>query len=366
MPLTTAQPPGASAIRRRTVRGRLLLVILGGVALLSGLDAALVRLEVWAPVPSGHLGDVHGQVMVLGFLATLISLERAQSLGRGWAYLAPALFGAGALALLSPAPPLLGQLLQVEAALLFVAIYVALWRRAPRPLVGVQLLSGILALGGAVVATFADVATALPWLAGFVVVTIAAERAELAALNMGQRSEGWVLALTSALTASILAALVFPAVGERLVGVSFLVIAAWLVRNDVARRQLRLHGQRRYLAAALLAGYANLAIAGTVMAIAGLRTSVGTYDVVVHGVFLGFAVSMVMAHAPVILPAVVGRPLPYHRMLWVPLVLLHASLALRFTGALSSQTQLWQAGGVIGVIAMLAFLATAVTLVVRR
>lgn len=82
----------ASALSsRRATRGRVLLVALGGVALLSGLNAALVRLEVWAPVASDRLGDVHGQVMVLGFLGTLISLERAQALGRAWAFLAPAL-----------------------------------------------------------------------------------------------------------------------------------------------------------------------------------------------------------------------------------------------------------------------------------
>lgn len=46
---------------------------------------------------------------------------------------------------------LLGQLLLIEAGVLFVAVYLALWRRAPRPLVGVQVLSAVLALGGAVV-----------------------------------------------------------------------------------------------------------------------------------------------------------------------------------------------------------------------
>lgn len=364
--LAAASRSATGPSRGRASKGRVLLVALGGVALLSGLNAALVRLEVWAPIASDRLGDVHGQVMVLGFLGTLISLERAQALGRAWAFLAPALFGAGALALVSPAPPLLGELLQVEGALVFVATYIALWRRAPRPLVAVQVLSGVLVLGGAVVVTFGGAPAALPWLAGFVIVTIAAERAELAALSMGRRADLELLALASALTLSVLAALVFPAIGERLVGVIMVATAAWLAVHDVARRQLRLTGQHRYLATALLAGYANLLIAGSALAIAGLRTSTATYDAVVHGVFLGFAVSMVMAHAPVILPAVLGRPLAYRPVLWVPLILLHVSLAVRFTGALVGQNQLWQVGGVLGVIAMLTFLGTAVTLVVRR
>lgn len=362
-PLVAATP--AASTRRRAARGRLLLVALGGAALLAGLDAALVRLEVWAPVASQRLGDQHGQLMVLGFLATVISLERAQALGTAWAYLAPALYGAGGLALLSPAPTALGQLLHIEAGLLFVAVYVALWRRAPRPLVAVQVLSAVLALGGAVVAVLVDVPHALPWLAGFVVVTIAAERAELASLTMGPAADRRLLGLAAGLTLSILAALVMPAVGERLVGLWLVAIAAWLTVHDAVRRQLRLTGQRRYLAVALLAGYLNLALAGGVLAVSGLLSSTGSYDVVVHGVFLGFAVSMVMAHAPVILPAVLGRPLPYRPALWLPLGLLHTGLAIRFTGALSGLDPLWQVGGVATVLAMLAFLLTAVVLVVR-
>jgi hypothetical protein len=352
--------------RRGAARGRLLLMILGGACLVSGLNAGLIRLEVWAPVASDRAGDVHGLVMVLGFLGTLISLERAQSLGRSWGHLAPALYGAGALALLSPAPVLLGQLLQIEAGVLFVAVYLALWRRAPRPLVAVQVLSAVLALGGAVVATLVDVAVALPWLAGFVVLTIAAERAELAQLSMGPTADAQLLGLAAALTLAILAALTLPVLGARAVGVALLVVAAWLLARDVVRRQLRLSGQRRYLAAALLAGYLNLALAGAVLSWSGLSTDRGSYDVVVHGVFLGFALSMVMAHAPVILPAVLGRDLPYRPVLWLPLGLLHAGLALRFAGALGGWDAGWRAGGVVTVLALLVFVVTAVTLVVRR
>ncbi len=361
-PVRTTTPTA----RRQGARGRSLLLALGGVALLSGLDAALVRLDVWAPVASTRLGDNHGQIMVLGFLATLISLERAQSLGRLWAYLAPGLYGAGALALLTPAATMVGQLLHVEAGAVFVAVYIALWRRAPRPLVAVQVLSAILALGGCIVAATLDVQRALPWLAAFVVVIIASERAELAALSMGPAADRQLLGLSSGLAVSVMAALVLPALGERLVGLSLLAIAVWLIAHDVVRRQLRLDGQRRYLAVALLAGYVNLALAGVVLAMYGLGAGQGTYDVVVHGVFLGFGVSMVMAHAPVILPAVLGRPLPYRPVLWVPLVLLHTGLALRFTGDLAGQTTLWQVGGVVSVVAMLAFVATAVVLAVRR
>ena len=364
MLLTTSPLPAPAAPPRPGSGVRLVILAGGGACLLTGLNAALVRLEVWAPVPSQRAGDVHGLVMVLGFLGTLIALERAQALQRSWAYLAPALLGIGGLVLLTPAPVLLGQLLQVEGAALFVVVYLALWRRAPRPMVAVQVLSAVLALAGAVMA-LTDIPAAVCWLVGFVVVTIAAERAELAQLWMGPRAETVLLTLAALLTTAIIASAVVPAVGERAVGLALVATAGWLLVRDVVRRQLTLTGQRRFIALALLAGYCQLALAGAVLAVRGLTADQSGYDIVVHGVFLGFALSMVMAHAPVILPAVLGRALPYRPVLYLPLGMLHAGLVVRFGGALLGAPQVWQAGGVVTVLALLVFVATAVALVVK-
>jgi hypothetical protein len=352
------RPGGRSA--SPAARWRLAILALGGASLLSGLNAALVRLEVWAPVPSQRAGDMHGLVMVLGFLGTLVSLERAQALGRRWGYAAPVLLGAGALVLLAPVPPLLGELLLVDGCAVFVAVYVALWQRAPRALVGVQVLSSVLALAGAVVAARVGIPFALPAFFGFIVLTIASERAELAQLSMGPTAERSLMGFAGALTAAIVAALTLGVNGQRAVGVVLIAVAWWLLRRDVVRRQLGLRGQHRYLAAALCAGYLQLGLAGTALAIFGLQGPPGSYEVIVHGVFLGFAVSMVMAHAPVILPAVIGRALPYRPVLWVPLAALHLGLAVRFIGAALGN---WQAGGVVTVVAMLAFLLTSLGVV---
>ena len=45
------------------------------------------------------------------------------------------------------------------------------------------------------------------------------------------------------------------------------------------------------------------------------------------------------------LPAVLGRDLPYRRLFWLPLGVLHASVAVRFVGDLTGMDALWQAGG---------------------
>jgi hypothetical protein len=59
---------------------RLALMLPAGLALLAGLDAALLLLDLGARVRTERLPEVHGFLLVLGFVGTLISLERAVAL----------------------------------------------------------------------------------------------------------------------------------------------------------------------------------------------------------------------------------------------------------------------------------------------
>jgi hypothetical protein len=77
--------------------------------------------------------------------------------------------------------------------------------------------------------------------------------------------------------------------------------------------------------------------------------------------------SMIFVHAPVILPAVLRRPLPYHPVLYAPLALLHGSLLLRVAlGDGLGVTWVWRWSGVLNVVSVLGFAACAVALAVRR
>ena len=332
--------------------------------MLAGLNAALVAVGVWAPAPADHLPSVHGMVMVLGFMGTLIALERAQALRQTWAYLAPALLACGGLALVAGAH-MLGQLLLIEGCLTFALVYLALWRRAPLPLVAVQVLSTVPALLAACLWLRVDVFTILPLLQAFLILTIAAERAELAQLSLGARAVPRLVGLASALVLAASGSLLWPAIGTRAFGLATLATAAWLLRDDVARRMVRTEGLRRYNGAALLAGYAWLGVAGLVWLVGGVPGGDAAYDVVVHAVFLGFGVSMIMAHAPLIFPAVLGRPLPYRPAMWAPLGLLHAGLVLRVVGDILGRGLPWQIGSVVTVLSLLAFAATAAFSAVR-
>ncbi len=204
----------------------------------------------------------------------------------------------------------------------------------------------------------------LPWLVGFVVLTIAGERLELARLAMGPGAGTRLVLLSSLLVATVTGALLWPVLTPAL-GAALLALVAWLATHDVARRTVRATGQVRFMAASMLAGYAWLAVAGAVWLLGGPAVEGVRYDAVVHAVFLGFTIAMIMAHAPVILPAVLRRPMPYHPVLAAVAVLLHASLVLRlWVGDALGHPGAWQLGGALNITALLGFAVTVVWLLV--
>jgi len=356
-----AQVRTTTPVRRVRTGRRGLLLLPAGLSMLAGLDAALLLLGVPAPVSTDRLPDVHGVLMVLGFVGTLVALERAVALGSRAGLAAPVLLGAGGLALLSPLPLVTGQALLVGGTGALVALYVPLWRRQRDEAVLVQTLGAVLAAGGALLwLAGLDVPVLLPWLAGFLVLTVGGERLELARLAMGPTAGPVLVLLAAVLALAVLLSLLVPDVGHPALGVAFLALGGWLAVHDVARRTVRSPGLPRFLAAGMLGGYAWLGVAGGIWALGGTAFEGARYDAVVHAVFLGFTLSMVMAHAPVILPAVLRRPLPYHPALWAPLLLLPGSLLLRtWLGDGLGLPGVWQLAGVLNVAALLLFVAVA-------
>lgn len=342
---------------------RLTVLVPAGVAVLAGLDGALLLLGLSAPVRSARLEQVHGPLMVLGFVGTVVALERAVAVGGRRALLAPACLAAGALLLLSPAPLVAGGLALVAGTAGLCAIYAVVWRRQPSTALAVQALgAGLAVVAAGLWARGVAVPYLAPALAGFLVLTVAGERLELGRVGgLPRTAEDAVLACAVAWWVAAVAGLLWPGPAHVALGGVLLVLVAVLVRHDVARRTVRGTGLPRFMAAAMLGGYAWLAVAGAIwLAAAGRVLGGPAYDAVLHAVFLGFVVSMLMAHAPVVLPAVLRRPLPYRPVMYAPLVLLHATLALRLlVGDAHGQTWAVRAGGVGNVVALLSFLAVA-------
>lgn len=331
------------------------LLALGGACLLLGLDGGLLRAGLPAPLTEPMLHDAHGVVMVLGFLGAVIALERAVACREPWSFAAPALLGLGGLSLALPAASGIGAVLLLGGCVALVGVDVALWRRAAETIMLVQMLGAVGATCAALLWPRLGADQVVALLVAFLVTTIAAERVELAVLAL-PRSAGSVAAGgAAALLAAALADVLDPAHGGRAFGVVLVVGTAWLLTHDIARRTIRGRGLPRFSAAGMLLGYAWLLLGGLTWAAYG-RPAPGTwaYDLAVHAVFLGFAMSMVLAHAPIILPAVLRRPLPYRPWLYLPLAVLHGALLLRVSsGVLSGRGPAWQAGAAASVAALL-------------
>jgi hypothetical protein len=346
------------------------LMALGGIGLLAGLTGALVLLGVPMPAPARSLGADHGALMTLGFLGTLISLERAVALGRGWGYLAPLLTGAGGLALIADAPALLALTLFTGGAAVFVAMYVAFDRIERSLHTSVQAVGALAWLGAAILLLGGRTATeVVPWLAAFLVLTIAGERLELSRLaQLTNRARIGFVAGAAIFCIGVAMSVASADIGMRVGGVGLVALAAWLARNDVARRTVRIKGTPRFVALSLLSGYTWLAVGGACWLLFGATPGGPAYDAMLHAVFLGFVMSMVFGHAPIILPAVLGTPLPFRPRFYVHLGLLHLGLLLRIgAGDLFGVEAAWRLGGVLNVTALLVFvISSALAIAMER
>lgn len=363
-----ANPALRARPSRRVPARRALFALPAAAALLAGLDGALSLLGVWSPGPGTRTAEFHGMLMTLGFVGAFIALERAVALRRRTGYLAPAGLAAGALLLLAPHLRIAGTVLLVAGSAALVVVYIGLWRRRYDQAVLVQALGAVLATGAAIGALGGvPVESLVPWLAGFLVLTVAGERLELARLRMPAAAERVLVSLAASVACSALVALLWPAF-TFCFGIALGGVAVWLVRYDVARHTVRAVEPARFMARAMLAGQAWLGVAAAVWLVADTTDgSSPAYDASAHAVFLGFTMSMVMAHAPVILPAVAAVPLAFHRGMYLPLLLLHVGLVVRlWLGDALGIRAAWQAGGVLTVLALLGFLLTAGWSLTRR
>lgn len=362
----------------RVPRGRLVVLVMALAAALSGLDAALLRVGVAAPVYSGSLADQHGVLMVYGFLGTAIALERAVALQAGarraaWVYASPAAGGLGAVLVILQAARAIpaGRALPggawVAAMAVFVAIYLAVWRRQQSYAVLVQLLGALAGLFGAALwARGLEVAAVVPWWAALLVLTIVGERLELARVAfMSAAVERRILAESCVMVLALAATLLTPAWGYPLLGLALGVLMVDVGIHDIAWRTVRAAGLTRFMAACMLAGYAWALVSALVWIVGGPALDGYRYDIVIHALTIGFVMSMILAHAPVIVPALARRPLPYHPVMWAVWALLHVGLLVRVLAGARAGVGAWQLGGTLSVVALLAFLTSTVTLVVR-
>jgi hypothetical protein len=340
-------------------RRRLLLILVAGIALLTGLWAGIARMGWPLPVPNEHFVTLHGPLMVVGFLGTLIGLERAVALECWWAYAIPICAGISAIGALFAWPIQVSAFLAAVASILLIAVFITLYRQYPSEHFVIMALSAVAWLfGNALWFTEAAVFVFVPWWVGFLVLMIAGERLELSRIRRPPLAVRVVFhGSVGVVSAGLVCSIIDFHLGIRIAGAGLFAIGLWLMRYDLAWHSMRQGGLSRYMAVCLIAGYFWMAAAGILWLGGSEYFSAGPrYDAMLHAIFLGFVFSMIFAHAPIILPTITGLALPFQNQFYLHAGLLHLSLLLRIAGDywLSVSWQRW--GGLLNALAIIVFL----------
>jgi len=344
---------------------RIPLLILGLAALLTGVLAGLARLGVDVPSIAATQAGTHAALMICAFFGTVISLERAVALDGLSAYLGPAAAGTGGVLLIAGAPLWVPQSLFVGAALvLLLGSFQVMQRQFALFTVMLALGAVCWLLGNLVWFVNGDLQGAVPFWLAFLVVTIAGERLELTRfLPVRRAAAPSFIALSCLVLGGMLFTPVEPEHGRIAFAAGLLALAAWLLRYDIARHNASQQGLTRFIAICLLSGYVWLATGAIAGLAGGFTPGHALYDAAMHAVALGFVFAMVFGHAPIIFPAVTRIRIPWHPALYLPLALLHLTLLIRVAGGTLNHWPLRATGGLLNALALVAFIATVITLV---
>lgn len=343
-------------------------LVIAMLALLAALWAGLLRLGWAVPKLTPSLAMAHGPLMVSGFLGTLITLERAVALKQKWMYLPPLLAGLGGLStFMIPSLPF-GPVLLTLASLGGVAILTEINRREHALHTVTMLLGSLTWFAGNLLWLFGwQIFQIVFFWQAFLVLTIMGERLELSrVLRPSQLQNILFGSLVVVLLAGVIIVTFNGQVGTRLSGASLLLMGVWSARNDLAWRNLR-HKLplTRYIAWCLVPGFVWLGIGGGLNLIFGAQTAGPRYDATLHVVFIGFVISMIFGHAPIIFPAILGAPINFQASFYLHLILLHISLAVRVVADYGNWHVLRMWSGLSNEVAILLFIAMTV-LSIRR
>lgn len=338
------------------------------LALLAALWAGLLRLGWLLPKLTPSLAMAHGPLMVSGFLGTLITLERAVALRQKWMYIPPLLAGLGGLVtLLTEALPL-GPILITLASLGGVAILVEITRREFAMHTVTMLLGAVAWFAGSLLWLLGwQIFQVVSFWQAFLVLTILGERLELSRVLRPSRNKHLLFGILIGvfLIGTIAATFNMP-LSSRLSGAGMLLLSVWSIPNDIAWRNLNHKAPlTRYIAWCLALGFVWLGIGGGLNLVFGAQAAGPRYDAALHGVFIGFVISMIFGHAPIIFPAVLGIPINFQSANYIHLILLHASLALRVLADYAGWHVVRMWGGLLNEVAILLFISLTV-LSIRR
>ncbi|CAN5471794.1 hypothetical protein BH09MYX1_BH09MYX1_11690 [soil metagenome] len=329
--------------------------------LVVGLIGGLTRLAWLTPPLAARIATAHGPLMTFGFFGTVIGLETAiANRERGLWVMALPLSSAGVGFAAFVSQPVAAAL-ALASGVLFASIRIGARRDFDRRWLAI---AASLAWLAAALAFFIErrIAPAVPSFAAFLLFVILDERLETITTTSPRVARRHVVfgALALLLVAAASSEWL-PELAARGRGLAVVVAAAWVARHD-GPAELRRGGLVGYAAQARFAGYFWLASAGAILLVTGYVEVGPIFDATAHALFLGVAFSMIFAHAPRVVPRLLGIPIWYAPDLTATLALFHAGLALRVGGDLFAASGARSYGGLVTALSLPLFFA----LIVRR
>jgi hypothetical protein len=337
-----------------------LFLVIG--SLISGILTGWFRLGMDMPVSQIYLH--HGALMTGSFLGTVILLERIVTLKKNCLFIFPLVNGSSLFFYYLDMNTIAFSCLILGSVGLFYVFYLIIQQHEDLPFQVMWVGAGAWFIGNVHLLIFQSYAHSILWWMGFLLLTIVGERLELSKFLPISRLKGSVLL---ALLALFLLSCVIPfhLGGQVLTGFALVGIAIWLLLYDMVRKSIRKAGIHHFTALSLMFGYIWLAISG-ILYMANGGGSIA-YDALIHSFFLGFVFSMIFAHGPIILPCVLGLNFkPYHKLLYLWLVLFEFSLAARLTGSFWDFAELKTMAGFANGVFILLYFASMIWLVLGR
>lgn len=296
------------------------------IGLLFGMAGGWIRLgHLVFPLPETAVH--HGALMVGGFLGTLISLERAMVLkGRFW-LLVPLLSGLS-VPFFVAGWAILGSYILLGASVgLMVIMYFQILLNPTKYQYVMSFGAVCWMLGNFALVYSGFVPAVVPWWVGFILFTIVGERLELSRFLPTPK---WAKRALSLFLVLFFVGLLIPFHnhGSWMMGAVVIGISFWLLQFDMSKITALKSSQFRYIGIGLRVGYLWLTLHGIILALMSAHRL--HYDLYIHTFFLGFTFSMIWAHAPIILPMILGiKGNMYHPILWIGWWLFQLSLLLR-------------------------------------
>jgi hypothetical protein len=352
----SASAASERGIKPRIPWYRLPLLMGSGLALIAGICTGLARLGWAAPLSS--LAEFHGPILMSGLFGAMTGLERAVASRRSADYVAPALCCAGTVLILCGAVTVGATTYLLAAMAASASTLYGLIRRPALFSVSLAAAALFWLMGNLVWLSGSSVPEAAGWWLAFLIFVIGGERLEFG----GPKPGGILFTINFWLSLGAIAlgsarTLIAPG-GGAMFGIGLLLCAVWLIRNDFKACTARSGGQNRFLAACLIASYVWILVAGTIGIAGNVRGYAFAYDMLVHAVVLGFALSMVFGHALLVFPAILRIRLAYSPLLYLALALLQSAVALRIGSDLAEwiEGRMWS--GSLTAFALAAFAAT--------